>query len=62
MTLTGTGRDLLDDELLADFDARAPAYGRSAPPDPTSGPPACNAAAIGAPTIRQCQRRRRRRW
>jgi alkylation response protein AidB-like acyl-CoA dehydrogenase len=28
MTLTGTGRDLLDDELLADFDARAPAYDR----------------------------------
>ena len=28
MTLTGTGRDLLDDELLADFDGRAPVYDR----------------------------------
>jgi hypothetical protein len=28
MTLTGTGRDPLDDELLADFDGRAPVYDR----------------------------------
>jgi alkylation response protein AidB-like acyl-CoA dehydrogenase len=28
MTLTQTGRDLLDDELLADFDQRAPVYDR----------------------------------
>ena len=28
MTLTGTGRDLLDDDLLDDFDGRAPVYDR----------------------------------
>ena len=36
MTLTGTGRDLLDDELLADFDERAPVYDRHNAFDPTS--------------------------